>query len=225
MDHDAVVRDKMTEKYLLEELDSQLRDEFEEHFFDCPECARDVGAASKFVEHSRIILAEEPVEALETAPPRQQASGGGSLAWFRPAFAVPAMALLLVVVAYQNLVTLPQMTKSANQPQLLPAATLNLLTYGSNAAPLMIHQGQGFLVNVIIPPGHKYSSYRVDLYNSVGTVEASMPVPTSAEDTWPIRFPGTNRQSGTYKLVVHGITANGQDVEVGSSSFELQIQK
>jgi hypothetical protein len=147
------------------------------------------------------------------------------LAWFRPAFAIPALALLLVVVAYQNLVTLPQMTKSANQPQLLPAATVNLLTYGSNAAPLMIHQGEGFLVNVIIPPGHNYSAYRVDLYNPAGTLEASLPVPASAEDTWPIRFPGTNYQGGTYKLVVHGISRSGQDVEVGTSSFELQIQK
>jgi hypothetical protein len=225
MDHNIVVREQMTEKYLLEELAPELRDEFEEHFFDCPECARDVGAASKFVEHSRIILAEEPVEALETAPPRQQASRAGWLAWFRPAFAVPAMAALLAVIAYQNLVTLPQLTKSANQPQLLPAATLNLLTYGSNSAPLIIHQGEGFLVNVIIPPGHNYSAYRVDLYNSSGAVEASLPVPASAEDTWPIRFPGSDRQSGTYRLAVHGITGNKQDVEVGSGSFELQIQK
>jgi len=33
MDHDAVVRQKMTERYLLGELDSETRDEFEEHFF------------------------------------------------------------------------------------------------------------------------------------------------------------------------------------------------
>jgi Putative zinc-finger len=225
MDHDVVVREKMTEKYLLEELDPELRDEFEEHYFDCPDCTRDVRAASQFVEHSRIILASEPVAAPEAANQLQRVSRTGWFAWFRPAFAVPALALLLVVVAYQNLVTLPQMTKSANQPQLLPAATLNLLTYGSNTAPLIIHQGEGFLVNVIIPPGHNYSAYRVDLYNSAGTVEASLPIPPSAEDTWPIRFPGSDRQSGSYKLVVHGITASGQDVEVGSSSFELQIQK
>jgi len=32
MDHDIVVRDRMTEKYLLEELDPHVRGEFEEHF-------------------------------------------------------------------------------------------------------------------------------------------------------------------------------------------------
>jgi hypothetical protein len=67
----------------------------------------------------------------------------------------------------------------------------------------------------------------VDLYNPAGTLESSVPVPASAsnEDTWPIRFPGANRQSGTYRLKVHGTNTNGQDVEVGSGSFELRIQK
>ena len=66
MDHEVVVRQKMTERYLLNELDSESRDEFEEHFFDCPECAFDVRAGSAFVEHTKNVLAEarEP----ETAP-------------------------------------------------------------------------------------------------------------------------------------------------------------
>jgi len=50
MDHTAVVRDKMTERYLLNELDSDLRDQFEEHYFDCQECALDVSAGAQFVE-------------------------------------------------------------------------------------------------------------------------------------------------------------------------------
>ena len=58
MDHTAVVRDKMTERYLLNELDSDLRDQFEEHYFDCQECALDVSAGTQFVEQSKLILAE-----------------------------------------------------------------------------------------------------------------------------------------------------------------------
>jgi hypothetical protein len=225
MDHNLVVREKITEKYLLEELDPALRDEFEEHFFDCEECARDIRAASEFVNHSRVVLAERSatVRGPETAHP-PHAAGGGWFSWLRPAFAVPVFALLLVVIAYQNLATLPHLTRAARQPQLLPAATVNLLTYGENAAPLVIHPGDGFLVNVIVPPGHKFASYRVDLYNPAAGLDGSLAIPAFAEDTWPIRFPGASRQSGKYKLVVHGITASGQEVEVGSSSFELQVQ-
>jgi hypothetical protein len=225
MDHDVVVREKMTEKYLLEELDPALRDEFEEHFFDCPECAFDVRTASALAAHSKEILKERSQETPVPAKvPAMESASRGWFAWLRPAFAVPVMAVLLVVVGYQNLVTLPQMSKALHKPQILPAATVNLLTYGSNSTPLTIHAGEGFLLNLIVPPAHHYAAYRVDLYNPAGAIEASVPVKDSTEDTWSISFPGTNRQSGTYKLAVHGITDSGQDVEVGASSFALQIQ-
>jgi hypothetical protein len=225
MDHEVVVRENITEKYLLKELDPKLCDEFEEHFFDCPECAFDVRAASALVAHSKEILKERSQEApVPAKAPEAESAGRGWFAWLRPAFAVPVMALLLVVVGYQNLVTLPQMSKALRQPQILPAATVNLLTYGSNSAPLSIHAGEGFLLNVIVPPAHHYPAYRVDLYNPAGAIEASVPVKDSTGDTWSISFPGKNRQSGTYKLSVHGITDSGQDVAVGASSFALQIQ-
>ena len=57
MDHDEVVRQKLTERYLLHELDGEARDAFEEHYFECSECAIDVRAGSEFVENSKIILA------------------------------------------------------------------------------------------------------------------------------------------------------------------------
>lgn len=225
MDHDVVVREKITEKYLLEELDPKLSDEFEEHFFDCPECAFDVRAGSALVAHSKTALKERSQE--DTVPARVpvlESASRGWLAWLRPAFAVPAFALLLAVIGYQNLVTLPHMSKALHTPRILPAAALKLNTYGSNSEPLSIHAGEGFLLNVIVPPAHHYPSYRMDLYNPAGIVEASTSVKDSTEDTWPMSFPGTNRQSGTYKLSVHGVTDSGQDVEVGTSSFVLQIQ-
>ena len=55
MDHDVVVRQKMTERYLLGELDPDARDEFEEHFFDCQECAQDVIAVAGFVDNARHV--------------------------------------------------------------------------------------------------------------------------------------------------------------------------
>jgi hypothetical protein len=225
MDHDVVVREKIAEKYLLEELDPALRDEFEEHFFDCKVCALDVRAGFDFVAHSKIVLAERsetvPVPAAAAPFP---AAGNPWFAWLRPAFAVPAFALLLAVIGYQNLVTLPQLTRAVNAPQLLPATTVNLLTYGANSSPLEIHAGEGFLLNVIVPPDHRYPTYKMDLYNPEGGVE-SVPIPASVDDTWPIRFSGAGRTSGTYKLKVHGVTPEGQEVEVGSGSFQLQVQK
>jgi len=43
---DEVVSSFATERYLLDELDLTLRDEFEEHLFDCQECAFDFWAGA-----------------------------------------------------------------------------------------------------------------------------------------------------------------------------------
>lgn len=222
MDHDLVVREKMPEKYLLGELDSNLRDEFEEHFFQCPECAFDVRAGSEFVAHSKHIL-KESEEPRRAATPQPEPGRGKWYSWLRPQFAIPAFALLLVVVGYQNLVTLPQLARAVRTPQVLPATSVNLLTYGASDSELAIHNGESFLVNVIVPPGAHYLAYRVELYNPVGNLAESLSISPSAGDTWPIRFPSRNWKSGRYKLTVHGLNA-GQDTEVGSASFELKVQ-
>jgi len=39
MDHDTSIKTMAAERYLLEELSSSERDEFELHFFECLECA------------------------------------------------------------------------------------------------------------------------------------------------------------------------------------------
>lgn len=226
MDHDVVVRQKMTERYLLNELDSESRDEFEEHFFDCPECALDVRAGSAFVEQSKNVLAE--ARELGMAPasrPTPAPARGGWLAWLRPALAAPALALLLAVVGYQNLVTYPRLQQALNRPQVLPWAPVNVGTWGSGGPVITASPGQGFLLFVRIPPDGSYSNYTADLYSPAGNVEWSLTIPvTAGQDQWPVQVPGANREAGTYTLAVRGVTAAGESKEVGRTSFELKIQ-
>src|SRR5580704_6048204 len=58
MDHSESIRLMAAEKYLLGELAPELREQFEEHFFDCQECALDVRAGAALVEHSKVVLSE-----------------------------------------------------------------------------------------------------------------------------------------------------------------------
>src|SRR5205807_674085 len=227
MDHDVVVRQKMTERYLLGELDPDARDEFEEHFFDCPDCALDVRAGASFVEQSKAVFAEksEPVSAglpvTDPIPARP-----GWFAWLRPAFAAPVMVLLLAVIGYQNLVTYPQMLQAVNSPRVLPWASVNVGTWGSGGPVIPIHPGKGFLLFVRIPPDGGYSHYMADLYNPAGKLEWSLMIPASSvQDQWPVQVPGAKRAAGSYVLVVRGITAAGESKEAGRASFELQIQQ
>jgi hypothetical protein len=227
MDHDVVVRQKMTERYLLHELDPEQRDQFEEHLFDCQDCALDVRAAARFIEQSKVVLAEDQAAAsaqvLSTAPAPPQPRW---FAWLRPALVVPVLAMLLAVVTYQNLVTYPQLQAALNQPRVLPWASVNLGTRGGSPTPVTASPAEGFNLFVNIPPDSRYQSYRFDLYNPAGKLEWSRTIPAvSAEDTRSIYVPGASREQGTYKLAVHGITSAGEISEVSGSPVTLQIQK
>jgi hypothetical protein len=229
MDHTAVVRDRTTERYLLNELDSEVRNEFEEHYFDCPECALDVSAASQFVEQSKLVLAEssDPIPTLLTSGPGPVKYGWskfGWLAWLRPAFAAPALALLLAVVGYQNLVTYPRFQAELKQPQILPAVSVNVGTYG--AGETTVPEGKGLLLSLRIPPDGGFVRYTVDLYNPGGKSAASFTVtPAVGQDQWSVTIPGVTREAGTYTMAVHGVTPGGEAKDLGSSSFQLQIQR
>lgn len=225
MDHDAVVRQKMTERYLLNELDSEARNEFEEHFFDCPECVLDVRAGSVFVEQSKIVLAEKVEQVPGVAVPAVIPAKPGWFAWLRPAFAIPVLALL-AVVGYQNLVTYPRLRATLDRPQLLSWAPVNIGTWGAGGPVIATAPGKDFLLFVRIPPEGGYLHYTADLYSPAGKLEWSLTIPgTSASDVWPVQVPGANREAGSYTLAVRGVTAAGESKEVGRASFELQIQK
>src|ERR1700722_2999844 len=233
MDHDAVVRQQMTEKYLLDELDPAARDVFEEHYFDCPSCAVDVQAGVVFIEQTKIALAREseltPAGSIEARaasikPPWMAEIYAGVRAVLRPAIALPVMALLLAVVGYQNLVTYPPLRVASSRPQVLPWAAINVGTYGSGDVSIPITRGQGFALLARIPE-NGYARYIAELQNPAGKVEWSLPIAAiPGQDRFTIQIPGTNRGDGSYILVVHGVTADGISKEVGQASFELQIQ-
>ena len=94
MDHSEVVRQKLTERYLLNELEGEQRDQFEEHFFDCPECALDIRAGSEFVESSKVILAEPAEQAAPAGRASREPVRSGRLPWTSPRWSSPPAARL-----------------------------------------------------------------------------------------------------------------------------------
>jgi hypothetical protein len=240
MDHDTVVRQKMTERYLLDELDARARDEFEEHYFDCTDCAADVHAGALFVEQSKIELAENPSLGVARRPvmlPGPPEPGwlaalhAGLHNMLRPALVAPVMILLLAVVGYQNLVTYPHLQQALTMPQVLPWASVNVGTYGSETPIVTTAPGSAFLLFVRIPPEGSYSHYIGELYNSAGKIEESFAIPVSSEqktagqDQWPVQISAAHLAAGNYTLAVRGVGTTGDNKEVGRASFELQIQK
>jgi hypothetical protein len=85
MDHNQSTNLMAVEKYLLEELTPDVRDEFEEHFFDCEECATDLQATAAFMAAARQEFKANPVP-----KPGKAAKGKSLSAAFWPAAAVCA---------------------------------------------------------------------------------------------------------------------------------------
>src|ERR1041384_2468704 len=119
MDHPEAIRLMAVKKHLLNELSPELRRSFEEHLFECKECEFDVQAGYALIDGSKEALASTAVEVPKAVVPGKQSSW---LSWFRPAFAAPVMALLVFVVGYQNLVTVPALQNevaAAQSPHIL----------------------------------------------------------------------------------------------------------
>jgi anti-sigma factor RsiW len=224
MDHNQAVREKATEKYLLNELDPDVREQFEEHLFDCQDCALDLRTAAMFVEQTKVILAEKAVVAPVRVPVPVPTSGW--LAWLRPAFAAPVFALLLVVIGYQT-VTNARLHQAANTPQLLASAVVNVGIRGAAPTQVAAHAGEAFQLSLNVPPDSHYSSYKLDLYSPQGALEWSRTIPASGSDALSLYVPGyvsgSDHELGA--LAVHGVTTGGESVDLGRYQIELQNQK
>jgi hypothetical protein len=225
MDHGESIRLMAAEKYLLGELTPELREQFEEHFFDCQECALDVRAGAALVEHSKVVLSE-PVAVPPLRVPVAVPTRAAWFAWLRPALVVPILAALLVVIGYQNLVTYPQLKEAASSPQILPWASINVSTRGTSTTQISPRAGQGFHLLLNIPPESGYTSYTFDLSSPSGRLEWSRMIPAaSSDEARSIYIPGTNQEQGIYKLAVRGNAATGGSSDLGHYSIEVQIQK
>jgi len=59
MDHAEAARKLAVEQYLLGELSGPQREEFEEHFFDCPECVEALEMGAGLMQNARAVFQEE----------------------------------------------------------------------------------------------------------------------------------------------------------------------
>jgi Putative zinc-finger len=223
MDHDHALRIAAVEKYLLNELPQDERDQFEEHFFDCQECTLDLRAGAVFLSQAKKEFARR---AELPAPAVKEPRRSFLALLLRPAFAAPAFAALVFAVGYQNLVTFPRLRRDAasqNGPQVLPA--LSLVAAESRGAGIASLEtgGKPFLLVFDVPTGDaRFVKYTCSLYLPSGTLLWKTTIsPEQAKDTVSLRVPPVQPGDGTYNLLVQGETS-GNPVDLARYRFRLQ---
>ncbi|MDR3771855.1 MAG: zf-HC2 domain-containing protein [Terracidiphilus sp.] len=234
MEHSEAVEQMTAERYLLNELAPDEREAFEEHAFDCTECALDLRAGAAFVDEAKALL-PDLTATLSVLPPaktrKQRTNRNDWFSWMRPAFAAPAFAALLLVLGYQNLVTLPALRATANQPHLLASIPLRGATRGADHQAITADRIHG----VALPfdfyrqtDTAGYASYSFDLYDPQGKLawSGAIAVPDDREgggQRISLAIPGAMLKNGAYTVAVTGIGPRGERTEVERQVFDLHV--
>ncbi len=209
-----------TERYLLDELTPELREAFEEHMFECQECAMDVRAASMFLTEAKAQLPEvmAAAEAPKRAPARSEKKPWWTF-WTMPAFAAPVFAALLAVIAYQNFATIPGLRTAATEPRLMPWSSFRAGTRGAEPTAVHADRKQGAMVVIDLPQRPTIASYAFDLNDPQGKHVWSDSRTASAQnsadgETVSLMIPGAGLTEGSYTLSISGISPEGARTEI-----------
>ena len=188
-----------------------MREQFEDHFFGCLECAQDVRAGAVFVDGARDILSSERSYAPERVAPKESLRGWWA-SLFRPVVLVPVMALLIVFAAYQNIVVIPGLSKAvaeSNTPQTLQS--FSLVTANSRSGgelSISAAPNKPFTLFVDIPSENQFSFYTCDLQTESGTLIVSSKVlAQDAKEAVQLLIPPSRLGAGKYVLIVRGHTS------------------
>jgi hypothetical protein len=234
MDHSEAVQQMAAERYLLDELTPDAREAFEEHAFDCPDCALDLRAAVAFVDEAKVQLPELAQRSVAPAPPasgKRRVKWDSWFSWARPAFAVPAFAALLIVVGYQNLVTLPGLRTEATQPRLLPWVSVHGATRGGAGTQISADRVHGVALPLDLSPQtgvDAYPSYSFDLLDPQGKLvwTGAMAAPAadgSGSQRVLLAIPGAVLRDGGYTVAVSGVGPHGERVPIEKYLFNLVV--
>lgn len=230
MDHHDAIQLQTAVKYVLGELSPVQREEYEEHYFDCAECAVDIKALATFADTTREVLRQERDNefAKNLVPAR-----AGWLRWLQPIAAVPAFAalLLMLIIAYQNTVTIPQLKNTPSRAVaeiygqtflIQPSDTRRGNEAAANEATLDVRPNEGFLLQLDFTPSSTFPAYLCQLQDASGRVLQQVRVPgekANQELLVPVQA-GLLPRSGKYSLVFLGADpVGGKTVNDGKLQY------
>jgi anti-sigma factor RsiW len=203
MDHAEATRRFAAEQYLLGELTESEREEFENHFFACPECAETVEAGVALVANTQAVLGEG-TQFPDTPVPAWKKWLG--LEWgFAPAAALAGCLLMLVVVGYQNMVQIPALLHR-NESGALAMAPAVPVRAARRQQALTFSRRKGMLSLTIAHEWEQaYSGYAAEIERSKDhRVVLKTEIAATAADLSVSALP-EGLETGPYTLTIYGL--------------------
>jgi hypothetical protein len=216
LDHLHAQQTQAVERYVLGELTAAEAEEFEIHFFECPDCAVAVESSHEFLDSARVFF-REPVaqkakakEEIRAPRPSFFEKISEALAGFcRPPIAVPVMAALAAVAIYEGFAA-NHLNRVLETARSVPAIQLIGASRGDEMI-VPVSPGSPFApVSFDVPPGTPYKTYLCDLNSGNEEVLSSTsPAPPDGQPI-TILLPVSRLKDGKYDLMVYGLTPEGR---------------
>ncbi|MGJ5818979.1 hypothetical protein [Paludibaculum fermentans] len=209
MDHRSAIETTAVERYFLDEMPELERSEFEEHYFECEQCAEEIRVMSSLEANARAeVRVERPRERTEAPRPAQKTQSAGFweryFNWLRPAIAAPALASLLAVMGYQNLLE-PARSHDLTAPQAATQLLLRGETRGSGSVVTL--PGNHSLVLTLDLAGiRSQPEYSVELQLENGTAAEPFKVSApGAGEPLTLSLPAGSVRQGRYQVTLRSV--------------------
>ena len=239
MNHAEALQSQCTERYLLGEMTPEEQLEFEDHFFDCQECAEDVKAAVAFTDNTRALIREGegelfgPLPAKAEVTAREQAGGGVLIPFLPrslqppPALLAAAVLLLLSGTVFQNVVVIPELQSRLAEARSPQAVSWQFLTVSRSSAPVVEISSDHSWIGLRLSRSSEqaFPYYRCELRDADGRAvqNAVVPAPPEGEEL-SIILPASDLASGEYALVLSGLESrSGPTAAPEISRYALRL--
>ena len=212
MDHAEATSTQATDRYLLGELTAAEADAFEEHFFDCVECADELRIGVRFMNGGRGLAREAAAPAVAPVVPIAERRSRRTV-WLPASVA----AALLLAIGTPLL-----MKQRASGPAFEVASQHSFLLADSrSAADVPTLNGNAPIVLwADVPSEPTYSRYEARLHRPDGSVLPLSFTPDPNGEPTPLTVRGLS--AGTHALAIVGIDPAGQHAEVARHRFVVR---
>ncbi|SRR5579885_2560203 len=232
MEHSEAIEMKAAERYVLGDLSVSEVEEFERHFFDCPQCSEELRMLSVLQENARAVFAEptpgprtEPAASLPVRPDARE-SWWSRLAtiWRQPWAIAPALAAigLAILIGYQT-----GLRRGSDGPQSVSAFPLFAASRGEETVVAPPRSSEFYTLYMDRTWERDYESYTASLRRDSSGNDASgseqfsmklgaVPMGKSIQ----VLVPKRSLQPGNYVLVITGSDGS----QLARYPFRLQFE-
>jgi hypothetical protein len=233
MNHIEAVSSGAVERYLLGQLSATESEEFEQHFFDCSECASELRAGAIFEENARSVFLDGDSEAdrsLAKTPDAAQPKSAWIWWWQRPWRMAPALAgvVLAAIAGYQAWVVIPGLRGQLNAalaPQPVVSHVLPPVSRGDSRV-LEVPQGSRFYTIYMDPTWEgSFAAYECSVVDESGAARFNLQLPAPLPGK-PIEIlmARSSIPSGRYSVVIRNAPETGKpEAELARYALILKL--